>query len=284
MLRLERSRAYDAKEGIMRKSVILAMLVLAAFFAGVYAYLRFAAFPDPENCKVCHYIVPFYEKWATSSHKKVPCLKCHVYSIEKALASQFLFLAGSYNPRPLSNVPDENCTQAGCHDRRLVESRVIFTRWNIEFDHKTHFREMKRGIRLHCRSCHSDIVQGEHVRVSKHVCYLCHFRGAQPGEAVTGCPSCHAAPRDDIRINGKSFSHSAALKSGRKCEQCHLEVVRGSGVTPKDRCYFCHVDRAEKYRDVQLIHEKHVGRRQVDCLWCHEKIEHGKVVMSRGAF
>jgi hypothetical protein len=264
----------------MKKSLIIVVLVIVVFVIGIYGYMKYVAFPSPENCKVCHYIAPFYKKWESSTHKMVPCLKCHVYKIEKAVAAQFLFLAGSFNPRPLTNVPDANCTQEGCHDKRLVESKVVFTKWNINFDHKPHFNEMKRGIKLHCRSCHSDIVQGEHVKVSKNVCFLCHFKGAKPGEAVTGCPSCHTAPKETIKVDGRPFSHAAALKAGKKCVQCHLEIVRGDGVTPRDRCYFCHVDRTEKYNDVKLVHEKHVGQKQVDCLWCHDKIEHGKIKMA----
>jgi len=34
---------------------------------------------------------------------------------------------------------------------------------------------------------------------------------------------------------------------------------------------------------VKLIHEKHVGKKHVDCLWCHDKIEHGKIKMSKSA-
>lgn len=140
-----------------KKWVLIAVIIVVCGFA-VYGYGRFVAFPSPENCKACHYIKPYYDKWATSTHKMVPCLKCHVYTMEKAVASQFLFLAGSANPRPLSNVPDANCLQGGCHDKRLVESKALFTKWNISFDHKPHFSDMKRGIKLHCRSCHSDIV------------------------------------------------------------------------------------------------------------------------------
>lgn len=103
------------------------------------------------------------------------------------------------------------------------------------------------------------------------------------GEAMTGCPSCHTAPRDIIKVDGKPFSPAAALKAGKKCGQCHLQVTKGNGMTPKERCCFCHVDRTEKYGDVKLLHETHVGRKQVDCLWCHDKIEHGKIKVTKAA-
>lgn len=262
-----------------KKLFVLGILFVVVMFGG-YFYLKNLVFSSPKNCSICHYIAPYYKKWETSTHNQVPCLKCHEYSMERALAGQFLFLAGAHNPRPLSNVPDKNCLQSGCHDKRLVESKATITARGITFDHKPHFEEMRRGIKLHCRSCHSDIVQGEHMKVSLSVCNLCHFKGVAHNQAFTGCPSCHTAPSGPIMVGSKGFSHDDALKTGRKCGNCHLEITRGEGVTPKDKCFFCHVDRSEKYGDVNLIHDKHVAQKQIDCLWCHEKIEHGKIRMA----
>jgi len=264
----------------MKRKVIFILFFFVVIVTGLFFYAYRVAFNSPENCKACHYISPYYKKWQTSTHNKVPCLKCHDYTPIKAMAGQFMFLAGAYNPRPLTNVPDKNCLQSGCHDKRLVESKVIYTKRGISFDHKKHFGEMKRNIKLHCRSCHSDIVQGEHLKVSMNVCFLCHFKGVPHDQAFNGCPSCHSAPKQPITIMGKTFSHDDALRAGYTCNQCHIEITKGDGVTPKDKCYFCHVDRVEKYSDVNLIHEKHVTEKQVDCLWCHPRIEHGKIKMA----
>jgi hypothetical protein len=261
-----------------RAFILIGFCILAV---GAFFYASKVAFQNPKSCTACHFIVPYYKKWETSTHKMVPCLKCHEYTAERALAAQFMFLAGAYNPRPLTNVPDKNCLQAGCHDKRLVASTVTFTKRGISFDHKPHFTEMKRGIKLHCRSCHSDIVQGEHLKVSLNVCYLCHFKGVAHDQAQTGCPSCHAAPAKPIAYKGKIFSHEAALNAGYKCNKCHVEITKGDGITSRDKCYFCHVDRAEKYSDIKLIHDKHVTEKQIDCLYCHSKIEHGKIKMAQ---
>jgi hypothetical protein len=261
----------------MSKKVFLILLIGIAVVFGAYFFMRNVVFPSPQNCNVCHFITPFYEKWKTSTHNKVPCLKCHEYTLLKALAAQLRFLTGTYNPRPFTNVPDKSCLQSGCHDKRLIESKVIFTKWGINFDHKQHFTEMKRGIKLHCRSCHSDIVQGEHVKVSMKVCFLCHFKGVPHDQTITGCPSCHSSPKQSIVVNGKAFSHEDAKKAGYKCNHCHMEITRGDGITNKDQCYFCHVSRTEKYTDVKLLHEKHVTEKQIDCLWCHPRIEHGRI-------
>jgi len=264
----------------MNKKRAVILLGFCVVVIGGFFYATKVSFQNPQNCTACHFVVPYYKKWETSTHKMVPCLKCHEYTPERALAAQFMFLAGAYNPRPLTNVPDKNCLQAGCHDKRLVTSKVTFTKRGISFDHKPHFTEMKRGIKLHCRSCHSDIVQGEHLKVSMNVCYLCHFKGVAHDQAQTGCPSCHAAPTKPVVYKGKTFSHEAALKAGYKCSKCHVEITKGDGLTPQDKCFFCHVDRTEKYSDVTLIHEKHVTQKQIDCLYCHPKIEHGKIKMA----
>jgi len=261
------------------KAIVIAVAACGLAVLG----LRYGArkgFENPKSCVACHFIAPYYAKWERSTHNMVPCLKCHEYSPERALAGQFLFLAGAYNPRPLTNVPDQNCLQSGCHEKRLVTSQVNVTKRGITFDHKPHFTEMKRGINLHCRSCHSDIVQGEHLRVSMDVCNLCHFKGMKHDEALSGCPSCHKAPSQNITYRGKPFSHEKAAKDGHTCHVCHVEITKGDGLTPKDKCYFCHVDRGEKYGDVKLLHDKHVGAKQIDCLYCHNRIQHGKIRMA----
>jgi len=271
---------FFTKEGQMSKKLFIIGIVFVVVMLGGFFAMNNYVFSSPKNCSICHYIAPYYKQWQTSTHNMVPCLKCHDYKLERAVAAQFLFLAGAYNPRPLTNVPDKNCLQSGCHDQRLVESKSVISKRGITFDHKPHFSEMKRGIKLHCRSCHSDIVQGDHMKVSLNVCYLCHFKGIAHDKAFTGCPSCHSAPKQTIAVAGKSFSHDDALKAGRQCSDCHLEITKGDGVTPKDKCYFCHIDRTEKYSDIALIHDKHVTQKQVDCLWCHEKIQHGKIKMA----
>lgn len=248
--------------------------------SGLIYYTYRVTFPAPENCKACHFIAPYYKKWQASAHNKVPCLKCHEYTPIKAIAGQFLYLAGGFNPRPITNVPDENCLQSGCHEKRLVESKVIFTKLGISFDHKKHFVEMKRDIKLHCRSCHSDIAQGEHLKVSMSVCFFCHFKTWLHDKTIDSCPSCHSAPKWPIAFKGKNFLHADALKAGYACKQCHVQITKGEGITPEEKCYFCHVDRVENYNDIKLIHDKHVTQLQIDCLWCHPKIEHGNIKMA----
>ncbi|MBI4824134.1 MAG: hypothetical protein HY805_07910 [Nitrospirae bacterium] len=261
----------------MSKKAFIGAIAFVLIVLSAYFFVKKVVFPIPKNCTVCHFITPFYKKWETSTHNKVPCLKCHDYNVLNAVSGQIRFLAGTYHPRPITRVPDKNCLQSGCHERRLIEAHELFTKRGIDFDHKPHFTESRRGINLHCRSCHSDIVQGEHVRASMNPCFLCHFKGAPVGEAFPGCPSCHSAPKKDIIVKGKVFSHEKLLKMGYKCKQCHVAVTRGDGVVPKERCFFCHVERIEMYEDVEFVHQNHVTKKQIDCLLCHPRIEHGKI-------
>lgn len=261
----------------MSKKILIICMVSVGVVLGAYFYVKEVMFKSPKNCNVCHFMTPFYKKWEASTHNRVDCLKCHVYTPLNAVSGQLRLWAGRYNPRPRTIVPDKNCLQSGCHDRRLIESTAIFTKRGINFDHMPHFTEIKRGIKLHCRSCHSDIVQGEHVKVSMNVCFLCHFKGVSPNQAVTGCPSCHTVPKQPIVVRGKTFSHDEVMKAGYKCNQCHTEVTRGEGIVPKEKCYFCHVEGIEMYEDVRFVHLNHVTKNQLDCLWCHPRIEHGKI-------
>ena len=82
--------------------------------------------------------------------------------------------------------------------------------------------------------------------------------------------------------NGKPFTHTAANEEGIKCNVCHTNVIKGTGAVSKEKCFFCHIDHKEKYGDVKFVHDKHVGEKQLDCLFCHEKIEHGKISMAEG--
>ncbi len=260
-------------------------IVFSGLAFGCYYFIKNVTFQNPDNCKICHYMTPSYNKWAASTHRNVPCRKCHDYTPLDSVSSQVKFLAGTYtyNTRPLTNVPDANCLQNGCHDRRLIESKVTFTKKRILFDHKTHFTELKKGIKLHCRSCHSDIVQGEHVKVSMKVCFLCHFMGVKEGAAFPRCGRCHSAPKEVISYQGRSFNHLDALTKGHNCVECHVEVESGTGIVPKEKCYFCHVERTEKYNDVDFVHKQHVTEKQIDCLFCHAIISHGKIRMSENA-
>ena len=262
------------------KIAAIFFLIVAILLTASYFFLQEVMVERPVVCKFCHFITPYYNKWERSTHKMVPCLKCHEYGLLNALSGQLKFMAGTYNPRPLTNVPDRNCLQSGCHERRLIESKVIFTKWNIVFDHKPHFMQDIGGMKLHCRSCHSDIVQGEHMKVSVNVCFLCHINGRNGEKKQEKCTVCHSNPRSFVKYRGKPLNHARCAGSGLSCERCHVSVIIGEGMVPKEKCFFCHINRTEQYNDAGFVHRQHVTKKQLDCFFCHQFVMHGNIKMA----
>jgi len=227
-------------------------------------------------CSTCHYMAPYVEQWKTSTHAAVDCVRCHPYGPLAVAASTVRYLSGAYNPRPRAEVEDRSCLAGGCHEQRLLKAQETF-RGNIRFDHQVHLKTMPRGIQLRCTSCHNQIVQKGHVAVTEQVCYTCHFKGAGPGQAVTGCETCHGKPKKLVEHAGFSFSHESYLKLGVSCSQCHVQVISGSGEVARERCAACHVGREDRIQDVQFLHENHIARHKVDCQECHGPMKHGKI-------
>ncbi len=272
---------YNNPEFAMKVSVIF-LSVLLIFSLSTYFFVKEVMITRPSICKSCHFIKSFYNKWERSTHKMVPCLKCHEYGPLNALSGQMRYIVGTYNPRPLTSVPDSNCLQSGCHERRLIESKVSIPKWNIVFDHKPHFTQQRRGITLHCRSCHSDIVQGEHMKVSINVCFLCHLNIGDNKEHRKRCTVCHSDLKRNVRYRGILFEHLKPLDNGYLCISCHISVkIEESTAVPKEKCFFCHVDKAEHRKDAGFVHQQHVTKKQIDCFFCHQFVEHGNIKLER---
>jgi hypothetical protein len=263
---------------LLRKHVKLLAALGVVLVAGLLA-LNFAVSKAAENsalCASCHYMAPYVEQWKTSGHAAVACVRCHPYGSMAVAGSTFRYLTGAYNPRPRAEVADQSCLASGCHEQRLLKAQETF-RAGIRFDHQIHLKTLPRGIQLQCTSCHNQIVQKGHVAVTEQVCYVCHFKGAGRGEAVTGCETCHGSPKKIVEHAGFSFSHQSYLKIGVACSQCHVQVVTGDAGVTKERCATCHIGREERLKDVEFLHDMHIVRHKVDCQECHGSIRHGKI-------
>ena len=238
-------------------------------------------------CGNCHFEEPYIESWKASSHAEVACHTCHLPAgvgakIDrgfKTILSTWRYWWGTNTTTPRAEVPAANCLQGGCHETRLIEGPIEFVK-GIEFDHAHHLGKEVRGMKLRCTSCHSQIVQGAHMEVTRETCFLCHFKNLPRGEAISGC-ACHGAPQDVVVHDGFAFTHSQYLTLGVVCEECHVDVTPGTGAVPKVACVTCHNARLEAYDDVPFMHRKHVVDHSVDCAACHEPIGHRDVKMVR---
>ncbi len=263
-----------------------ALLTLAGIAVAILLVVQVAFYflsSSAAVCGSCHIMEPYLDAWRASSHRDVACVACH-REYRFVLSTTYLrYLTGIYSLQLRAEVPDGRCL--ACHEKQDLDPDEPFLK-GIHFSHKNHLGEMRRGKRLHCTSCHSGLAMAEggegqvHVAVEESVCFTCHFKGAEQGQAVTGCLVCHGPPSTVVTHQGFQFDHGSYLQRNVRCDHCHVEVVRGDANVPKGRCATCHVSRVEAWDDATRVHEIHLQRRLIDCKRCHNTMEHGKVQMA----
>ena len=262
---------------------ILAVLLLGVTTVGFVEYSG-----RPGFCKSCHIMQPYYDSWATSSHRDVPCIKCHYAPGIRAEAMGKLqaanqvvkYVTGSYGVKPWAEIDDAACLRSGCHSERKVEGLVDYK--GVRFDHASHLGELRRGKQLRCTSCHSQIVQGQHVAVTDATCFLCHFKDRPPGEPIAGCTGCHPSPPRIESPDGYVVDHAQYVKDRISCISCHGEVTSGTGVAERSRCFNCHNEPARlgQFENTTFVHQVHIAEHKVECTQCHTPIEHRVVALA----
>jgi nitrate/TMAO reductase-like tetraheme cytochrome c subunit len=279
------------KEKLKRLSIrLVKILIVLTIFGIILTYVGVEYSAQPKFCITCHYMQPYYDSWKTSTHNMVSCIDCHyapgveneVRGKFQALVSVAKYVTGTYGKsKPWVEISDQSCLRSDCHERRLLQGKVSFG--NILFDHTPHLTEIRRGMKLRCTSCHSQIVQGVHMTVTTNTCFLCHFKEVESGRPLGGCPSCHGAPNSVVEYQGVKYDHKEGVKLGIDCMKCHLQVIQGQGSVSREKCFDCHTepDRLNKYNDVLLMHMYHVTNHKVDCLRCHDEIKHKMVSMAQ---
>jgi predicted CXXCH cytochrome family protein len=267
-----------AQRNALRVAAVLGalLLLMGLMTGGAATYTSRSQF-----CASCHIMKPYYVSWQESSHKDVSCIKCHFPpgAAEKVrgkmlgLVQLLTYVTESAGPRMSAEIPDASCLR--CHDTRLLSGRVEFH--GVPFDHRPHLSELRRGKRLRCTSCHSQIVQGTHMTVTTSTCFLCHFKDGRLNEGLGTCTRCHQIPEETFDLGGGvKFSHDLAYERGVDCANCHSDLIRGNGEVPPERCTVCHSreDDLKRIDDHEFIHQKHVTDHKVDCLECHLEIQH----------
>jgi len=269
------------------------LLIVGVFgFGGMAGMAEYSMQPD--FCQSCHIMEPYYRAWHESNHKNVACVDCHfepgigktLYGKFQASSQAIKYITHTYGSKPHAEVHDVSCLRSGCHEKRLLEGKV---NWpvkssrgetiTIKFDHKPHLTEERRGQQLRCVSCHSQIVQGQHIVVTVDTCFLCHFKGKEHGrneQTLGGCKACHDAPKTQIRLATGNFNHADYLTRGVTCQNCHSDVIKGDGAVPRQVCWNCHnqASQISRYGETRAMHEAHVSLHKVECSSCHIKIEH----------
>jgi nitrate/TMAO reductase-like tetraheme cytochrome c subunit len=243
---------------------------------------------QPKFCTSCHYMQPFYDAWAESTHSDVPCSECHYPpgAMEK-LTGKFRdlnqlvkYLTNTYKrSKPWAEIEDASCLKSDCHSTRNLEESGAVEFGQVTFDHSHHLGDLRRGKNLRCTSCHSQIVQGEHINVTPSTCILCHFKELGPQSHMSECTLCHEAPVDKAGDETPvTYDHTMILEREIECRTCHGNMIVGDGSVPIDKCYGCHWDteRNSKFDDSILMHEKHIAENKIECENCHLTMLHKK--------
>jgi len=272
-----RAAAPKKKKRKMRlKAMLIALGILLVVFVVSVELTSTSRF-----CSACHYMKPFYQSWQNSSHKEIECKVCHYPpGIRNTIKAKMegLVMVGRYwtklylKSKPWAEIQDESCLQKGCHDKRLLEGPVPFK--TVAFDHKAHFADLRRGKELRCTSCHSQIVQGQHITVTESSCYICHFKKTENFPQVSACGLCH---KKDFLVSAKSrYNHQIVYDKNFTCDKCHSQVIVGDGIVPRENCFKCHFeqDRLDKYGDTNLVHANHIAKNKIECTQCHLAIQH----------
>ncbi len=234
----------------------------------------------PAFCGTCHVMEPYYESWKTSSHADIACVDCHIppgvtAELRKkyeALSMVARYFTATYGTNPWAEIDDAACLE--CHERRLLAGRELFG--DVLFDHGPHLSELRRGKRLRCTSCHSQIVQGSHIAVTATTCTLCHFKGQPAGSGTAECTTCHEVPDTVVDAGGLEFDHGDVARFGMDCLACHQPPSPDAGRVPRERCVTCHNDpvRLAAFGETDHLHTTHVTEHKVECTNCHLEIEH----------
>ncbi|MDH4219698.1 MAG: cytochrome c3 family protein [Candidatus Aminicenantes bacterium] len=265
-----------------KKRLIIFFSLLAFIVVVLLGSIEFTS--HSQFCSTCHYMKPFFKSWEESSHSDFECSVCHYPpggGIKSKLRKKIegLVMVGRYwtklyvKSKPWAEIRDESCLREGCHEKRLLEGQVQFNK--VTFDHKIHFADLKRGKQLQCTSCHSQIVQGEHITVTESSCFICHFKKSEHYPQIDDCNHCHTK---ETLIGERSlrYNHTLVFDNGFSCDKCHSNTVVGDGEVPRENCYKCHweQERLEKYDDTDLMHTRHIHESKIECNQCHMEIQH----------
>ncbi|MBE0616396.1 MAG: NapC/NirT family cytochrome c [Proteobacteria bacterium] len=266
--------------------VFLAVAFVGVVFLGVVVLKATAS---PAFCASCHNMDVYIESWRESTHSQVGCMDCHfepglwgtLWGKWRAQAHVVMKITGTAPSRPHTQISDASCLRQGCHSTEDL-SQTDLTFKGVKFSHGNHLGELRRGNKLRCVTCHSQIVQGEHLTVTESTCFTCHFVNQEEDPVLSDCQTCHVQTKAKIFIDANEnlpFVHKEYLDRGVLCGQCHFDVVFGDGHLKDNICVQCHAEPKilmGEYPSAD-IHRNHVTLHKVECYRCHSVIDHGIV-------
>ena len=196
---------------------------------------------QPTFCASCHTIQPAYDSWATSSHKDVTCVDCHVrpgirgFLEDKVLAGledvAITMFGSPTEPHDLqATVYSSVCIS--CH-RAVLRVSEVSTRdlpgrvsdVGLIMSHRKHMDAfMKNGNGEGCTTCHARVVHGTPIKGYDIVIPRGHVglddQRHEP-DFPKGSKLWDSSLADCARCHDNKTTHEGHVLS-KKCETCHL--------------------------------------------------------------
>ena len=261
------------------------------------------------SCTSCHNV----DRWTTrtiehdrtgfalvGAHARVPCERCHVAGIVKAIASD---RCSACHANPHRESLKEDCRK--CHTETGFRGAT--------FDHaaRTKFPLVGKHDGLACRKCHTSISaddvppalrvidfsgaraacvschKDQHKGEFGNQCDACHrpatFKTAgfvHPGaqeffggrHAALVCARCHVpGPRSTSPVSAPMAAVRPAKAPSTACTSCHADVHLGQVGTA---CESCHTVEAPKFAPLRFSHDRTAfalngKHRTAECAKCH---------------
>ncbi len=267
------------------------ILFLAILVAGISLFLGTAAYNIsnlPGFCSSCHNMDPYVESWKASSHSHVSCVTCHyepgffnhlLGKYRDGQVSFVYFITGKTPPKYHAEISDRSCLQGGCHTKAELPDDEVFK--TVRFSHSLHLKDLRRGKKIRCTTCHAQIVQGDHLKVDTDDCFICHFKteivdGKKKSSEISECTICHKEPPEEIPMGDHVFAHGRYVRNGIECQSCHTDIIKGDGDVIPGKCVECHnePDMTESKYSSEALHLNHVTNHKIECYRCHQRIQH----------
>jgi len=270
------------------KKGLLAFLSFCLIVLIVVLIVGYKFSETPTFCGLCHDMKVYVDSWKASSHSFASCAECHYEpgflnhlkgKWRDGQVSLVFFITGKGPTKPHAEIGDATCLREGCHQKEDLRKEIIFK--NVAFDHGKHLEELRRGKKLRCTTCHSQIVQGDHLTVTETDCFICHFyqaglQGEEECLSCAECGSCHVQPKGDLEVKGVKFNHGKYIERGVLCVECHGGINKGTGEVPDTKCVECHGEPEilETKYSSEFTHRMHVTDHKIECYRCHTEIRH----------
>ena len=274
----EKLFVFDVKKLSLLIGIVVAISIIIPSVALISSEYYFG---KPAFCRGCHIMEPYFDSWEQSSHKGIDCYLCHygpgLAGLFKGGISEMPFVYETFigvekdDMTIRAEITNENCYQ--CHENILIESTKEYE--GTLFNHVPHMEEIRRGLELQCVSCHSQIHIGDQFVATESTCFICHFEGTED-DPISGCPSCHDFPHEDIEYRKISFSHQIHVDNAITCTFCHTNLYEITEIEGKEGCKTCHDEREKDIfeKDWSNMHEIHMTEHEITCEYCHDTVTH----------